>query len=177
MSGGSSSGKKYTHCEVSIPISRKYHHHIYETIFPLLLIEIVAYGVYFAEEFPMVERLMVCVTLLLTLFAFKWTVAKSMPPTPYLTLMDYFFNSAYLMLFLHIFGLSVMSFWENEAADTISTVNWVVCAANFAIWCIIHSILMVRSKYLISLYPKKKEYDALGAVAKAAMKSPSKKSC
>eukprot|EP01084_Bolivina_argentea_P013646 25604_1 len=175
MSGGSSSGKKYTHCQVIIPISRKYNHHIYETILPLLLIELVAYGVYFSEEFPMVERLTVVVTLLLTLFAFKWTVAKSLPSLPYLTLMDHFFNSAYFMLFLHIIGLSIISFFESENQNKINIVNWVVCIAHIIIWILIHSYLFYLSNKYITLYPKKQTYDALGAVARAALKSPSKK--
>eukprot|EP01084_Bolivina_argentea_P267925 454950_1 len=174
VEGGSSSGKKYTHAQVTIPIARKWHHHIYETILPLLLIEIVAYGVYFAEEFPMVERLTVVVTLLLTLFAFKWTVAKSMPPTPYLTLMDYFFNTAYMMLFLHIAALCLLSFWEFADEDTIHQTNWLFCAANLAVFVVIHGYLFYKARYYYSLYPKQMEYDALGAVANA-LTSPNKK--
>ena len=84
--GGSASGKRYTHVNVSIPIYRRWSHHVVETILPLMLIEIVGFAPYFCEMDSelMVKRLGVIGMLLLTLFSFRFTVAKSLPPVPYL---------------------------------------------------------------------------------------------
>eukprot|EP01084_Bolivina_argentea_P013649 25609_1 len=102
IEGGSASGKRYTHCVIEIPVARRYAYHIWNTFIPLLLIEIFAFSIYFCATRPLAKRLSVIATLLLTLFTFKITVSESMPPTPYVTLLDYFFHRAKLLLLLHV---------------------------------------------------------------------------
>ena len=154
------------HCKVIIPISRKYTHYIYDVVIPLLLIDIVSFSVYFTDLKPITHRLMISMTLLLTLFAFKWSIANSLPPTPYLTLTDLLFNAAYLLCGLHIVGLCIANQY-----------NWICAAITFIIFIVIHVILTFRAKYYISLYPKDEDKnDALAQIAKSALNSPSIKS-
>ena len=173
IKGGSSSGKRYTHCKVIIPISRKYTHYIYDVVIPLLLIDIVSFSVYFTDLKPITHRLIISMTLLLTLFAFKWSIANSLPPTPYLTLTDLLFNSAYLLCGLHIFGLCIANqLHENQ-------LNLICAIITLIIFIIIHVLLYFRAKNYISLYPKEDDVNnnnALAVIAKSAFNSPSIKS-
>jgi len=118
-------------------------------------------------------------TLLLTLFAFKWSIANSLPPTPYLTLTDLLFNSAYLLCAIHIMGLCVVNQISYSSSSHQSIINWIIAIITFIIFLVIHIILSFRAKYYISLYPKEEinydnaGHDALAVIAKSALNSPS----
>ena len=86
---GSHSGKRYARLVLQVPIARKWKNIMHDVIFPLQLINIVAFAIYFMSVNDMIQRLLVVVNLLLTLFAFKWTVGQALPPVPYLTVMDW----------------------------------------------------------------------------------------
>ncbi len=114
IEGGSASGKRYTHCVVDIPVARKYKFYIFNTFMALLVIEIFAFSIYFCAPRPLAKGLAVIATLLLTLFTFKITVSESMPPTPYVTLLDCFFHKAKLLLVLHVLAQILVVLFESE---------------------------------------------------------------
>ena len=89
ISSGSHSGKRYSQLVIKITIARKWKNVMHDVIFPLQLINIVPFAIYFMETSEMILRLMAIVSLMLTLFAFKWTVSRNLPPVPYLTLLDW----------------------------------------------------------------------------------------
>jgi hemoglobin-like flavoprotein len=164
--GGSLSGKKYTHCVVEIPISRRWKSHIWETFGPLLLIEITAFAVYFCDITPQIKRFGVIVTLLLTLFAFKMTASENMPPTPYLTLMDHFFNIAKAELLIHMIVNVIIATFDIDGEIGL---NETFLEILFIAFGVVHIFLFWKIKRLNDAFPKyDKDQDVMKKLRKAA---------
>eukprot|EP01084_Bolivina_argentea_P013647 25606_1 len=175
LRGGSSSGRRYTHCKVSIPISRKYIHHIYNIIVPLMAMQLIAFSIYFTDLFPITARLILSMTLFLTLFAFRRAVSGSLPPTPYLTLIDHAFNAACFLSVYHVAGLCIINQLQHFNKILLMYINITIGGIGVFIFLIIHIYLYTRAIYYVSRHPKQIEdiiektgNAALAAVARSA---------
>ena len=100
-SGPSGAASYEYHCDIIIPIARKWRSKLYQVLIPLMLIDIIGLCVYWIEPIPIFYRMTTLVSLLMTLLAFKWSVSQSLPSVPYLTHLDYHFNISYFFLFVH----------------------------------------------------------------------------
>eukprot|EP01084_Bolivina_argentea_P089892 162082_1 len=168
IKGGSASGKRYTHCVVDIPIARRWKHHIWDTFMPLMLIELFAFSVYFCAAHPLAKRLGVIATLLLTLFTFKITISEAMPPTPYATLIDYFFHVAKLLLVLHVLAQIALIQLESK----VQHIDDICFATTAAVFLIANGILCRKITKLLQKYPKKEDVShALTQISKTAIMS------
>eukprot|EP01084_Bolivina_argentea_P031884 58990_1 len=170
--GGSRSGKKYTHCRIVIPISRIYTHSIYNIMLPLTVIELCAFSIYFTDLFPITARLILSMTLLLTLVAFRRSITTSLPPTPYLTVIDHTFNSACLLSFLHIVGLCVINQFQHLPMETTKVINLEFAFFALFVFVVVHIVLIWKAKHYIDLYPTHTvqdmldNHDAMGMIAR-----------
>jgi len=169
--GGSQSGRRYTHCTIRVLIARKYSHHVYNIITPLMAMQMLAFAIYFTDLYPITQRLILSLTLFLTLFAFRRSVVAGLPNTPYLTVLDHAFNAACLLSVYHVTGLCVLNQFQNRSQETLFIINWGTAAVGLLIFFIIHIHLYWRARQFISRYPKRKEFgnEALRNVAKSAL--------
>ena len=97
----------------------------------------------------------------------------SLPPTPYLTILDHAFNAACLLSVYHVTGLCVINQFQHYSKDTLNLINMFIAIFALLIFLVIHIYLYVRARHFISLYPKKDEFkagnDALRAIYKSAL--------
>lgn len=170
---GISGGAAYeSYCNIIMPIARRTKSQFSEVLLPLFLIELLGLGSYYVESEPIFYRMTTMVTLLLTMFAFKWTVSKSLPVVPYLTYLDYHFNVAYFFFFLHCVcnGLFIQTLQKTGHYSTIKDQFSAACVV--ALFCIVKikisitgwRILQKQDKFRT---PQCKQYTALKTVEQA----------
>lgn len=170
MDGGSSSGKRYTQCKITIPISRQYWWYVYNIIVPLMTIEIMCFAVYFTELFPIAHRLIISFTLFLTLFSFRREVTETLPPTPYLTTLDHAFNGANLLSVYHVTGICAVRQLEGVLSyNGCRNVTIVIGTVGFVLLLVINLFLYARATHYVSLYHRDDDEDTLRRIAKSAM--------
>ena len=71
-----------------------------KVIFPLVLIILMSYGVFWLSPQQVVPQITIAVTSILTLMAYLFSVEQRLPQVPYLTAMDKFLIGSMLLVFL-----------------------------------------------------------------------------
>ena len=102
------SGKEYyqdMYC-LQLIMARDSKSVLWNLCFPLLVIDVMVFTAHGIPIEDLADRLSVTLTLLLTAMAFKWVLNDATPNVPYLTVMEMYVVSTFVMLFLQ--GLS---FW------------------------------------------------------------------
>ena len=109
----------------------------------MFMITVLCFSAFAVDSSDTADRLSVCLTLLLTSVAFKLVVSGSLPPVPYLTLLDKYVFSCMVFIFL----ISV----ENVSAGLISTVTtrksfeWVLFYLSVIAFTLMHILFVVLS--------------------------------
>ncbi|OQR82066.1 hypothetical protein THRCLA_11169 [Thraustotheca clavata] len=86
----SSSGSIYYHCNTSIVLQRKPGYHLSNIAIPMALLSSLGFLSFATEEkrIGTAERLLISLTLVLTVVAYKFAVAGAIPQIPYMTTLD-----------------------------------------------------------------------------------------
>lgn len=91
------------------------------------------------------DRMSISLTLMLTAVAFKFVLMNFIPPVSYLTLLDIYVISAYVMLFLSItcnFVVTVLA--DGDEDDPVAKdLDLYFSAVFISIWCLFHVFIMV----------------------------------
>ncbi|ETO11837.1 hypothetical protein RFI_25538 [Reticulomyxa filosa] len=110
----------------------------------------------------------VLVPLLLTQFAFKWTLSEKLPPVPYLTQMDRLFNQSYLFFFTHTFLTVIKSICINLANSFVPVYNLTLYMFGVTLICyclarysLLHQCQQQIRAYKASLTHSVNNYDRL----------------
>eukprot|EP01084_Bolivina_argentea_P013648 25608_1 len=165
IKGGSISGKRYTHCRITIPISHNYTYCIYNVILPLIGIELIQFCVYFVELTPISSPLIIILVLFLTIFGLQKSINHWLPPRMYYTFLDYVFNCAYLLSIYHLIAIYIIYKLEYMSNDKCIVINNSIIGVGLFIFLIINFVLYLRAKHFISLYPKQNQCDGEGKKA------------
>ena len=134
-SGNRKSGKQLSEVIIEIPITRRWIHLMYQVIFPLTMIDLIGLLVYGINASEIFQRMQLFTALLVTLFAFNWTVMKGLPPVSYMTLMDYNFKFSFLILGLHCMTAAVsgLKSWGDHFRHTVNRVSLTIMCFFFLI--------------------------------------------
>lgn len=110
----------------SCELRRDPNFHIWKILFPILLIVMMSWSVFWIDPKNIGAQLSVSVTAILTLIAFQFSVAQLIPPLPYLTLLDRFTIGADIFVFLAFIEAVLTSYLQNKGKHHISvrTDHW-----------------------------------------------------
>ena len=94
--------------------SRDVEHYILKVIFPLVLIVMMSWTVFWTEPTNSNTQFSVAVTSMLTLIAYRFAVDSELPRLPYMTRLDLFFLISTLLVFLSLIEVLVTTILDNK---------------------------------------------------------------
>jgi len=95
--------------EIKIEIQRNHEYYIFKVIFPIILILLICWSVFWIHPRELESKLTITIVCLLSLIAYNFVIEEDLPKLSYLTIMDH------LVLISYIFAtipnlLSILSF-------------------------------------------------------------------
>ena len=95
--------------EIKIEVQRNYEYYIFKVIFPIILILLICWSVFWIHPRELESKLTITIVCLLSLIAYNFVIEEDLPKLSYLTIMDH------LVLISYIFAtipnlLSILSF-------------------------------------------------------------------
>src|SRR5581483_6884200 len=104
-------GKRYiSQLDFDIAIRRRSAFYIWKVFLPLLLMVCLSWTVFWVDPMDLSSQVTISVTTILTIIAFGFSIAASLPRVPYLTYVDAFFLTCYIFVFLSIVELVAVHF-------------------------------------------------------------------
>ena len=137
----------YSRYIFKIHIRRKSSFFLINVALIMFMITILCFSAFAIDSSHTANRLSVCLTLLLTAVAFKFVVSGSLPPVPYLTLLDKYVFTCMVFIFL----IST----ENVSAGLISTAmtrkrfEWISFYLSVIAFTLMHILFVVLSAIAI----------------------------
>jgi hypothetical protein len=89
--------------DIELGLTRDWSFHVWRLGVPLVLIVLMAYGVYFIPPTAVPQQIGLGTTAMLTLIAYMLTLGSTLPRIPYLTRADRFFIGSAVLVFLGLF--------------------------------------------------------------------------
>lgn len=130
-------GQPFAAVDLVFPMTRRTGYFVWNTIVPLVMIVFMSWCVFFVNPTHLGPQLGLAATSMLSLIAFRFTLADVLPPVSYFTRMDVFLNGASLLVFLALVeavATSAIADRGNEAlAARIDGVSRVAFPAFFAL--------------------------------------------
>jgi hypothetical protein len=128
-----------------ITMQRRYGFYLWKVFFPLLLMVIVSWSIFWFDPPEVSSQVTIAITVILTIIAFALAISLTLPRIPYLTFADGFFLSCYIFAFLAMVELTAIHIaYRNErrriAANIRRTARWLVPVA----FVVVNSILIVH---------------------------------
>lgn len=142
-----------------VTLERQCQHYIWNIIFPITLESLMAFSTILVEREDIGTKSQITLTIILTIFAVKFSCMSFLPVVNCLTYLDLYFVSSIffvcgLMLQnLVVFRLSFQTRDDSEAYDSIQTVNNITGIILFSLWCFVQ-----LSTYLLLLNKKIRNY-------------------
>jgi hypothetical protein len=90
----------FARLDVTLDLERRWAYYAWKLGFPLVLIVLMAYGVYFIPATAVAQQVGLGMTSMLTLIAYMLSLGGSLPRIAYLTRADRFFMGSALLVFL-----------------------------------------------------------------------------
>lgn len=143
-------GIQYATLDIVIAISRHYNFYVYNIIFPIFMMVILAFSSFLPGCMEFDSKMQINLTLILTLVAFKLVVTQYVPTTSYLTYLDkYIVMSFAFMTTITGHAPLCQAISDLESCDIIKN-N--IAKALFASWMIVNatcavSVVIPRYKY------------------------------
>jgi hypothetical protein len=127
--------------DVELPLERDWSYHAWKLGVPLVLIVLMAYGVYFIPASALPQQIGLGTTSMLTLIAYMLALGGGLPRIPYLTRADRFFVGSALLVFVGLVkAVAAAALGQRPDARVVDRVNrwgrWVfplAMLANFAL--------------------------------------------
>jgi len=86
----------------SMKFSREYLYYIWQVILPVLLIAMASFSVFWMVDNPLVNRVAISLTAVLTIVVFEWRVYERLPHVSYHTYIDVFMTFSFIVAGLTI---------------------------------------------------------------------------
>ena len=132
----SASGKVYDVIEFRYAMRRRPQFYVWNILLPTCTLSALNFVVFRLSPEDFADRLSVTLTLLLTMAAYKFTVADKLPPVSYLTLAD-----IYVLL---CFALTVTITLENAwATDQSAAADRTACLVIGAVWLAANALVVM----------------------------------
>lgn len=112
-------------------------------VLPVFMCVLTAFDAFVMDVTEHGDRMALVVTLLLTVVAIKFSLADSLPRLPYLTFLDRWLLSLFLMLIAIAAECSLV--YALQARPWVRRLDY-ACAASFAVFCVASSALAARHK-------------------------------
>jgi neurotransmitter-gated ion-channel len=91
--------------DFNLRVRRKYFFYIWKVFLPLLVMVIISWSTFWVQITDQYSQITIALTTILTVIAFAFSISQTLPKVPYLTLIDAFFLTSYLFVFLAILEL------------------------------------------------------------------------
>lgn len=101
-------GRAIPEARFVLTIQRRVPFYIWKVFLPLLLMVIVSWTVFWFDPGEPSSQVQIAVTTILTIIAFAFAIALTLPRVPYLTFADGFFLSCYVFAFLAMVELTAV---------------------------------------------------------------------
>lgn len=129
-------GKDVKELVFSIHVSRHYGFYIWKVFVPLVLMVFLSWAVFWVDPFDLSNQVQIAVTTILTVIAFAFAISATMPRVPYVTLIDAFFLTCYVFVFISVVELmTVHTAHRRRGPDFSKRIRrisrWLVPAAYF----------------------------------------------
>jgi hypothetical protein len=109
---------------LTLDVQRNYRYHLVNFILPLILIISMSWVVFWINPKNANPRISVSVTAMLTLIAYRFAVASSLPKIGYLTRMDWFILGSSILIFFSLLEVVITSYFaENERLGLATRIN------------------------------------------------------
>ena len=92
----------------TIQVKRKFNFYIWKVFFPLLLMVLLSWTVFWIDSSELSSQVTISVTTVLTVIAFAFAISTNLPKVPYLTFIDVFFLSCYVFVFITAIELTLV---------------------------------------------------------------------
>ena len=102
----------YTRARVAVQAKRLARYYIWSALVPLMMIVFMSWGVFWIDPRNLGPQIGLAATSMLTLVAYRYTLANILPPVAYLTRMD--------MLLIALSGLVLLAFFEAIAVGALA---------------------------------------------------------
>jgi len=147
--------RDYSQLRTVVYIRRRPQFYLSKVISLIVIIALMSVGAMVLPPDQLNDRFQVTLTLLLTQIAFNFVINEALPKVSYVTSLDKYFLSNYLLLVLeyseHIFSYLVYTYWSESTAKLMDEISiafalfWVMAiTAAFVIACFSGPPAMVR---------------------------------
>jgi hypothetical protein len=114
----------FSNYEVVVEIVRDWRYYAWKLGVPLLLIVLMAYGVYFLPPAAIAQQVALGMTSMLTLIAYMLALGGSLPKISYLTRADRLFVGCAIVVFLGLLKAILSAVWvQRDAKDVMRRVD------------------------------------------------------
>jgi hypothetical protein len=111
---GLAPGFEYSGYAFEFTAARKVQNYILKVIFPLVLIVMMSWSVFWTDPTNSNTQFSIAVTSMLTLIAYRFTVDTQLPRLPYMTRLDVFFLISTLLVFFALIEVLVTTILDNN---------------------------------------------------------------
>jgi len=132
----SSSNVVYSEFLSIVPIRRHCRHYIWSVGSVLSLLVTMCYYTSAISYEKFGDRMIVILSLILTIIAFKYSIYESLPKINYMTLLDKFYFMCFLFMYVMIIGSYVVTNYIDQASAAF--VDKTFCDAWFYCWLTFH---------------------------------------
>jgi hypothetical protein len=126
--------KDSTEVIFTIHVRRRFGFYVWKVFLPLLLMVFLSWAVFWVDPVDLSNMVQIAVTTILTVIAFAFAISATMPRVPYITLIDAFFLTCYIFVFISVVELmTVHTAHRRRGADVGKRIRrvsrWLVPAA------------------------------------------------
>jgi len=107
--------------EIVLNIERDYQYYVTKVIFPIILILMVCWSVFWIHPREIESRLTITIVCLLSLIAYNFVIDEDLPKLGYLTIIDYIILLSYVFATIPNF----LIIWSFQLQNSGDQVKWV----------------------------------------------------
>jgi len=89
--------KNFSHYRFALQYNRVSNYYVFQIILPILLLVILSFSVFWMMGNPLVSRISISLTAVLTIAVFTWRVFSNLPPISYHTFLDIFMLFSFVL--------------------------------------------------------------------------------
>ena len=104
--------------ELIFEIERNYQYYLFKVVFPIILILLVSWSVFWVHPRELESKLTITIVCLLSLIAYNFVIDKDLPKLSYLTILDYIVLLSYVFATIPNF-ISIYSFEKHRLKKPI----------------------------------------------------------
>jgi D-alanyl-D-alanine dipeptidase len=99
----------FTQMIFEVDVKRQYEFYLWKVFLPLLLMVVLSWTVLLIDPGDLDNQIQISITTILTVIAFAFSIATTLPKVPYLTYIDTFFLGCYVFVFFSIVELMTVN--------------------------------------------------------------------